>query len=473
MSAVIKEPSIPQGKLKVLNIADIVVDKRFREDLGEMDILVESIKDKGVFTPITVSTDMHLISGGRRLAAAKLAGLLKIPALLRKLEGEVDAREIELMENVHRKDFEWPEEAALVAEIDRLYKAKHIDWIPAAEGRALKPGWSTTRTAELLNKSVSSVQRALQLAQYIEAVPELAEYKTASDALKVIDKMQETVMVEELRSRQKEDVLRLSEGGLEKGIRAMLVRADANYQISDVFAGLAGLRTGGVVNVIECDPPYGIDLTQLKASKDNVASSVHDYNEIPATDYGQFLTKLAAELYRVAGRDCWLVFWFGPTWQREVLVALREAQWKVDEIPCIWVKNQGQTMQPEMYLGRAYEPFYLARKGNPALMKRGRLNVFQFAGTPSSQKYHPTERPVPLIEEILNTLTVASGVVLVPFLGSGATIRAAYNLGMKIFGFDMSDQYKDKFMLAIEEDARKLSGANEPELDGVDETEED
>src|SRR5258708_18922014 len=282
------------------------------------------------------------------------------------------------MENVFRKGFEWPEECALIKEIDKLYKEKHFDW-------------SGRKTAQLLNKGVASVSRAIQLATAIEAVPEIAEQKTADDALRVLKSMEEDVIVGELRRRQDSP-----EGhGLDRGIREMLKIANANYQIEDIFKGLAALRSNGVVHVIECDPPYGIDLKQLKRSKESVPSNIHSYNEIDQEGYPAFLEKLAKELFRVAGQHCWLIFWFGPSWHTQVLPSLRAAGWQVDEIPCIWVKEQGQTMQPEIYLGRAYEPFFLCRKGIATLAKRGRLNVFKFPG--AQGKIHPTEQPVPLM----------------------------------------------------------------------------
>ncbi len=71
-------------------------------------------------------------------------------------------------------------------------------------------------------------------------------------------------------------------------------------------------------------------------------------------------------------------------------------------------------------------------------------------------KYHPTQRPVQMIEEILDTFTKGMDIVLIPFLGSGATLRACYNKGLLGFGFDLDGKYKDKFMLAIEQDSRKL-----------------
>jgi ParB-like chromosome segregation protein Spo0J len=47
---------------------------------------------------------MRLLAGGRRIHAALAAGLTVIPALVRQVEDELDSREIELMENVFRKN---------------------------------------------------------------------------------------------------------------------------------------------------------------------------------------------------------------------------------------------------------------------------------------------------------------------------------------------------------------------------------
>ena len=432
------------ARLETVPLDKVWWSKRFRDDLGDIDSLAESMKEKGVIQPITITPEYELLAGERRVTAARLAGLTEIPALLRPKEDEIDAREIELMENLMRLDFGWAERCALEAEIDRLYKSKNIDW-------------SGRKTAQLLNRSQPAISRDLQLASYLEVMPELAELKTADEAFKSIKKMEEDIIVGELRDRQQAAMV-ATNSGLEKGVKLALKLAEGNYKVGDTFVGMAELRSDGRIDVIECDPPYGIDLTTVKSSKDSVVSNVHTYNEVDKDEYPKFLDKLTKELYRVAGPNCWLVFWFGPSWQHEVLTSLRSAGWKVDEIPCIWIKRQGQTLQPEAYLGRSYEPFYLARKGQPALIKRGRLNVFDFPGVAGAKKYHPTERPVPLIQEILETLSVPRAVVLVPFLGSGATLRAAYNAGMASFGWDLNGEYKSRFMLSVEEDCKALSG---------------
>lgn len=431
-----KEASSFKDQLKFVDIASIHWEERYRSnDEAHINNLSESIKEKGVLQPITIAPDGRGMAGYCRWEGSRRAGLTKIPALIRNPTDVVDAFEIELVENALRKNPSWPDQAEAIKKLDLLYKANKVDW-------------SQRKTALLLGISAPHVGRAIKLADALQSFPEMRELKDAAEAHKVLDKMEEHVVIQELRKRAEADPLN-------KGVKAMLTLADRSYIVGDTFKGLAGLKTNGKIDIIECDPPYGIDLGEQKRSKDNAASNVHSYNEVPAPQYDDFLKDLTKELYRVANNDAWLIFWFGPTWQHEVLVALREAGWIVDEIPCIWSKGQGQTNAPEYYLARTYEPFYLCRKGKPIMVKRGRANVFNFLG--ASDKYHPTQRPIDLMEELLEVLGVDLQTVLVPFLGSGVTVRAAFRLGMRAFGWDLNGEYKDRFMLSIEADAKQLT----------------
>jgi ParB/RepB/Spo0J family partition protein len=426
-------------KVKLVKITDIIIGDRFRENLGDLEGLCESIKDKGVLQPITLTADMSLMAGGRRVAAAMMAGLTKIPALLRDQSGEddaeIDLREVELIENVFRKDFDWVEQVKLIAEIDRMMKAKNQEW-------------SGRQTSKLLGHSQPmTVSRALKMAEDLQVLPELAKCKSQDEATKLVKKAEEQIINKELIRRQ--------ETIKDSGMRDILTLARSNYQITDALVAMAALPDGaGNVDLIEVDPPYGIDLNEQKK---NGGEKTTTYQEVTREDYPQFLTTVAEETYRIASRNCWMIFWFGPTHQQLVLETLRGAGWIVDEIPCIWNKSFGQTISVEHYLARSYEPFFLCRKGAPTLVKHGRSNVFTFTPLAATKKYHPTERPVELIEELIQTFVGISGHVFSPFLGSGATLRACYNTCCTCWGYDLNPEYKDRFLLAVQEDTEKLN----------------
>lgn len=437
-------------KLQMVDIDKIIIGERFRKDLGDIDTLVKSIMEKGVIQPITIQSDLTLCAGGRRIHAAKLAGVKKIPCLIRdKASDEIDLREIELIENVFRKDFSWDEQVRLINELDKLMREKH------------GTEWSTRKTAQLLGHShPMNVSRANQLAEAME-IPvlgaEVAKAKTADEAMKLVKQFHEKVVTNELRKRQ--------EATQNKGLSAMLELAKRNYIIGDCLKGLSTIPRPGfpTIRFIEVDPPYGIDLGEQKKQTDST-NIVRNYNEIEAINYQAFIEILVEELYRVAVEGCWMVFWYGPTHHHMIFTALTKAGWKVDEIPAIWYKGEGgQTNAPEVHLARSYEPFFVCRKGQPILNKRGRSNVFHFSPVPATQKYHPTQRPMELMEAILEVFTLEAdgATALIPFAGSGVTLRACYMRGLKCMGWDISGEYRDRFLLEIEQDTKKLDEIKE------------
>jgi ParB family chromosome partitioning protein len=79
--------------------------KLFRDD--PLNDLAASIKEKGVLQPIIVSRvgdgTFRLVTGERRWRAAALAGLKKVPALIKNVASK-DSLEIALIENIQRED---------------------------------------------------------------------------------------------------------------------------------------------------------------------------------------------------------------------------------------------------------------------------------------------------------------------------------------------------------------------------------
>ncbi|MDF2999993.1 MAG: ParB/RepB/Spo0J family partition protein [Bacillota bacterium] len=77
--------------------------------------LCDSIREFGVIQPIIVKRDQKgiyiVIAGERRLRAASLAGLKKIPAIVRDAD-EKDSALLALVENVQRENLNYIEEAA-------------------------------------------------------------------------------------------------------------------------------------------------------------------------------------------------------------------------------------------------------------------------------------------------------------------------------------------------------------------------
>ena len=96
---------------------DDIIPNRFqpREIFDEKALkeLAASIKEHGVIQPIIVRNiggKYEIIAGERRYKASALAGLTKIPAIIRNLDDK-ESSKVALLENLQRKDLNAIEEA--------------------------------------------------------------------------------------------------------------------------------------------------------------------------------------------------------------------------------------------------------------------------------------------------------------------------------------------------------------------------
>jgi DNA modification methylase len=57
------------------------------------------------------------------------------------------------------------------------------------------------------------------------------------------------------------------------------------------------------------------------------------------------------------------------------------------------------------------------------------------------KRLHPTQKPLPVMIEIIESYTNASDVIIDPFMGSGTTLVAAATLGRKAVGIEINPDY--------------------------------
>lgn len=114
---------------KVLNIATIQIrpnrtQPRRNFDNDELKSLSRSIVENGILQPLVVrrinSTEFELIAGERRLRAAVMAGLSKVPCVVHQCNDK-DSALLALIENLQRADLNMFEEARGIARLIRKY----------------------------------------------------------------------------------------------------------------------------------------------------------------------------------------------------------------------------------------------------------------------------------------------------------------------------------------------------------------
>jgi ParB family chromosome partitioning protein len=104
--------------------------RRFFDDLA-LEQLAESLKQYGVLQPLIVSpgktADTYLlIAGERRWRAAKIAGLQKVPAIIRSSK-ELEQLEVALVENIQRVDLSPLETATSIKRLHEMFSQSYDD----------------------------------------------------------------------------------------------------------------------------------------------------------------------------------------------------------------------------------------------------------------------------------------------------------------------------------------------------------
>ena len=111
------------GKLVTLGITQVSPSRYQPRRVFDEDALMElseSIRRHGLLQPVTVRAvgrgEYELVAGERRLRAAVMAGLTKIPALLVDMPDQ-EAAVMALVENLQRRDLDFFEEAEGLARL--------------------------------------------------------------------------------------------------------------------------------------------------------------------------------------------------------------------------------------------------------------------------------------------------------------------------------------------------------------------
>ena len=200
------EESTPDG-VTTVPIEAIALNPRQPRRTIEEDVLSEladSIREHGVIQPLILTRSGQpgrfvLIAGERRLRAAKLAGLARVPAIVREVD-EQQRLELALIENVQREDLKPLELAEAYRQLVDEFGLAHKE-IASRVGKSRE---AVSNTLRLLSLS-PAVQQALNAEKISEghakSLASLKNSHTQSAAL-------ETVLKRGLNVRQTEELVR-------------------------------------------------------------------------------------------------------------------------------------------------------------------------------------------------------------------------------------------------------------------------
>lgn len=212
-----QEPASAAQELLIKNIAANPYQPRCNFDEEKLQELAASIKEFGVVQPVVVrkkGRSYELVAGERRLRAAGLAGLTKVPAIVKDYD-DAKMMEIALIENIQRHDLNPIEEAQGLRRLMQEFKL------------------TQEQTAEKVGRSRSAVTNILRLlnlpeqvqAQIINGVLTMGQAKQLLGLPKPeqMCEVAEAIIANGWSSRMTEEVVRkLKEGKKLKIVRELI-----------------------------------------------------------------------------------------------------------------------------------------------------------------------------------------------------------------------------------------------------------
>lgn len=213
----VQEPTSAAQELLIKNIAANPYQPRCNFDEEKLQELAASIKEFGVVQPVVVrkkGRNYELVAGERRLRAAGLAGLTKVPAIVKDYD-DAKMMEIALIENIQRHDLNPIEEAQGLRRLMQEFKL------------------TQEQTAEKVGRSRSAVTNILRLlnlpeqvqAQIINGVLTMGQAKQLLGLPKPeqMCEVAEAIIANGWSSRMTEEVVRkLKEGKKLKIVRELV-----------------------------------------------------------------------------------------------------------------------------------------------------------------------------------------------------------------------------------------------------------
>lgn len=446
----------------MMRVATATIDSawRARQDEGDIAGLADSIARHGQLHPITVveagTGRFRLVSGARRLAACRM---LQTSVLARCIEADNELAEVEVQiaENVSRKEFDRLELGRGLARQRELYERAHPESlstrVTGGPGRGKKGAMEgrqesfVTATARQVGLSPTVLRDCLAIGT---APPETTAEIDAAPTTRARNIAAQRVL---RRVRDGRRMARLEERAAqaEQGTRAA---GDYSFRVQmlegDCMVIMRTMQSerGRCIDLVLTDPPYATG---------RVSDVTHQQRTSFSSDFGAWdrsldlsWVKLASALIKPGGQM--LAFC-----ALEALGAYKTAMqaagltWRG---AILWAKSNPMPMHRNGYASAA-EGIAWATYGDkypfaPWENAGAASNVITGATGGSTNRLHPTQKPEWLIERLLLRHAPVGPVnVLDPFAGSGTTMVVAERLGHRALGMESDPEHARVAMLRL------------------------
>lgn len=216
--------------------------------------------------------------------------------------------------------------------------------------------------------------------------------------------------------------------------KAQLVIADIPYNLGK--------------NAYASSNEWYIDGSNQNGESEKAGKSFFDTdNDFRIAEFMHFCSKMLIKEPKEKGKaPCMIVF---CSFQQQSMVIDYAKKYGFNGcIPLVFVKkSSAQVLKANMKIVGATEyGLVLYRDKLPKFNNNGKMvkNWFEWITDNSYPKIHPTQKPVPLLKELISIFTDIGDVVIDPVAGSGSTLRACAELNRSCYGFEIKKNFYKK-----------------------------
>jgi len=180
----------------------------------------------------------------------------------------------------------------------------------------------------------------------------------------------------------------------------------------------------GCVDFVLTDPPY------LVRYRDRSGRTVAN------DDDDAWLAPAFRAMYHVLRNDALCVSFYGWTRADAFLTAARAAGFRAAG-HIVFRKRYASGVR---FLRYEHEQAYLFAKGDPPLPMAPPSDVidnWRYTGN----RLHPTQKPVGILQPLIEAFTPSGAIVMDPFCGSGSTLIAARDAGRRFIGIELDPDH--------------------------------
>ena len=204
------------------------------------------------------------------------------------------------------------------------------------------------------------------------------------------------------------------------------------------------------IDLIVTDPPYGIDLNIQRKTSKFKNTTVKNDNTL------EWLPNLVNNFKRIMKPNS--VIYLFCNWQNyDVFKKEFEKYFELKNL-IVWDKQwfgMGYNWRPN------HEFIMVLTNGKFKTNSNNNENILRYRRIHPTKMYHSCEKPIALLEKLIEESSNEGDTVLDSFIGSGTTPIAAINTNRKYIGYELDEKYFNIAQQRINENSLKGGEADE------------